>query len=73
MREMQDSHFGLNSVGKVNVFLQSIKHTNSKGASIRGNYNVFFLTFSIILILTSICHVLETGVDAMANKEVKKR
>jgi hypothetical protein len=41
MREMQDSHFGPNSVGKVNVSLQSIKHTNSKGASIRGNYNVF--------------------------------
>jgi hypothetical protein len=35
MREMQDSHFGLNSVGKLNVSLQRIKHNNSKGASIR--------------------------------------
>ncbi len=46
MREMQDSHFGPNSVGKVNVSLQSIKHTNSKGASIRGNY-IFFVFFLI--------------------------
>ncbi len=44
MREMQDSHFGPNSVGKVNVSLQSIKHTNSKGESIRGNY-IFFVFF----------------------------
>ena len=44
MREIQDSHFGPNSVGKLNVSLQSIKHTNFKGASIRGNY-VFFCFF----------------------------
>ncbi len=75
VREMQDSYFGPNSVGKVNVSLQSRKKTNSKGASIRGNYILFviFYFFSIILILTLICHVLETGVDAMANKEIKKR
>jgi hypothetical protein len=43
MREMQDSHFGPHSVGKLNVSLQSIKHNNSKGASIRGNYEIGFL------------------------------
>jgi hypothetical protein len=43
MREIQDSHFGPNFVGKLNVSLQSIKHNNSKGASIRGNYDIGFL------------------------------
>jgi hypothetical protein len=43
MREIQDSHFGPNSVGKLNVSLQSIKHNNSKGAFIRGNYGIVFL------------------------------
>ncbi len=45
MREIQVSHFSPNSVGKVNVPLQSIKHTNSKGASIRGNYIFFVFCF----------------------------
>ncbi len=45
MREIQDSHFGPNSVGKLNVSLQSIKQTNSKGTSIRGNYDFFFFDF----------------------------
>jgi hypothetical protein len=55
MREIQDSHFGPNSVGKLNVSLQSIKHNNSKGASIRGNYEIGFLILlhSIILLLSS--------------------
>ena len=56
MREIQDSHFGPNSVGKlnVNVSVQSIKHSNSKGAAIRGNYEIWFpiLIHSIILILS---------------------
>jgi hypothetical protein len=54
MREIQDSHFGPNSVGKLNVSLQSIKHNNSKGASIRGNYEIGFLILlhSIILLLS---------------------
>jgi hypothetical protein len=43
MREIQDSHFGPNSVGKLNVSVQSIKHNNSKGAAIRGNYEIWFL------------------------------
>ena len=73
MREIQDSHIGLNSVGKLNVSLESIKHNNSKGASIRGNYEIGFLILlhSIILLLSFICHVLKTGVDTMATKEVK--
>jgi hypothetical protein len=73
MREIQDSHFGLNSVGKLNVSLQSIKHNNSKGLFIVGNYEIGFLNLlpSIILLLSFICHVLKTGVDAMATKEVK--
>ncbi len=75
MIEIQDSHFGPNSVGKLNVSLQSIKHNNSKGASIRGNYEIGFLILlhSIILLLSFICHVLKTGVGAMATKEVKNR
>jgi hypothetical protein len=75
MREIQDSHFGPNSVGKLNVSLQSIEHNNSKGASIRSNYEIGFLIllYSIILLLSFICHVLKTGVDAMATKEVKIR
>jgi hypothetical protein len=40
MREIQDSHFGPNSVGKLNVSVQSIKHNNFKGAAIRGNYEI---------------------------------
>jgi hypothetical protein len=54
MREIQDSHFGLNSVGKLNVSLQSIKHNNFKGASIRGNYEIrlLILLHSIILLLS---------------------
>jgi hypothetical protein len=54
MREIQDSHFGPNSVGKLNVSLQSIKHNNSKGASIRSNYEIGFLIslHSIILLLS---------------------
>ncbi len=73
MREIQESHFGPNSIGKLNVSLQSIKHKNSKGGSIRGNYGIGFLILlhSIILLLSFICHVLKTGVDAMATKEVK--
>jgi hypothetical protein len=73
MREIQDSHFGPNYVGKLNVSLQSIKHNNSKGVSIRGNYEIGFLILlhSIILLLSFICHVLKTGVHAMATKEVK--
>jgi hypothetical protein len=43
MREIQAGHFGPNSVGKLNVSHQSIKHNNSKGASIRGNYDIGFL------------------------------
>ncbi len=52
MREIQDSHFGPNSVGKLNVSLQNIKHNNSKGAAIRGNYEIWFLILlhSIILL-----------------------
>jgi hypothetical protein len=75
MREIKDSNIGPNSVGKLNVSLQSIKHNNSKGASIRGNYEIGFLILlhSIILLLSFICHVLKTGVDAMATKEVKNR
>ncbi len=54
MREIQDSYFGRNSVGKLNVSLQSIKHNNSKRASIRGNYEIGFLIIlqSIILLLS---------------------
>ncbi len=54
MREIQDIHFGLNSVGKLNESLQRIKHNNSKGASIRGNYEigVLILLHSIILLLS---------------------
>jgi hypothetical protein len=54
MREIQDSHFGPNSVGKLNVSVQSIKHNNSKGAAIRGNYEIWFLILihSIILLLS---------------------
>ncbi len=54
MREIQDSHFGPNSVGKLNVSLQSIKHNNSKGAPIRGNCEIGFiiLLHSIILLLS---------------------
>jgi hypothetical protein len=75
MREIQDSHFGLNSVGKLNVSFQSIKPQLSKGVSIRGHYEIglLILLHSIILLLSYICHVLKTGVDAMATKEVKNR
>jgi hypothetical protein len=75
MREIQDSHFGPNSVGKLNVSLQSMKHNNSKESSIRGNYEIgsLILLHSIILLLSFICHVLKTGVDAIATKEVKNR
>jgi hypothetical protein len=54
MREIQDSHFGPNSVGKLNVSVQSIKHNNSKGAAIRGNNEIWFLILihSIILPLS---------------------
>ncbi len=54
MREIQDSHFGPDSVGKLNVSVQSIKHNNSKGAAIRGNYEIWFLILiqSIILLLS---------------------
>ena len=54
MREIQDSHFGPNSVGQLNVLVQSIKHNNSKGAAIRGNYEIWFLILihSIILLLS---------------------
>jgi hypothetical protein len=38
MRDIQESHFGPNSVGKLNVSVQSVKHNNSKGAAIKGNY-----------------------------------
>jgi hypothetical protein len=52
MRDIQDSHFGPNSVGKLNVSVQSVKHKNSKGAAIRGNYEIWFLILihSIILL-----------------------
>ncbi len=42
------------SVGKLNVSLQSIKLNNSKGVSIRGNYEIGFLILlhSIILLLS---------------------
>jgi hypothetical protein len=40
MRDIQDSHFGPNSVGKFNVSVQNVKHKNSKGAAIKGNYEI---------------------------------
>jgi hypothetical protein len=43
MRDIQDSHFGPNSVGKLNVSVQSVKHKNSKGAAIKDNYEIWFL------------------------------
>jgi hypothetical protein len=53
MREIQDSHFGPNFVGKPNVSVQSIKQNNSKGAAIRGNYDIWFL-----ILIDSIIHLL---------------
>jgi hypothetical protein len=55
MRDIQDSHSGTNSVGKLNVSGQSVKHKNSKGAAIKGNYEIWFLIFihSIILLSNS--------------------
>ena len=52
MREIQDSHCGPNSVGKLNVSVQGVKHKNSKGEAIRGNYEIWFLILihSIILL-----------------------
>jgi hypothetical protein len=43
MREIQDSCFGPISVGKLNVSVQNIKHTNSKGSAIQGKYEICFL------------------------------
>ncbi len=43
MRDIKDSHFGPNSVGKLNVSVQTVKHKNSKGAAIKGNYEIWFL------------------------------
>ncbi len=43
MRDIQDTHFGPNSVGKLNVSVQSGKHMKSKGAAIKGNYEILFL------------------------------
>jgi hypothetical protein len=34
---------GPNSVGKLNVSVQSVKHKNSKGVATRGNYEIWFL------------------------------
>jgi hypothetical protein len=52
MRNIQDSHCGPNSVGKLNVSVQGVKHKNSKGEAIRGNYEIWFLILihSIILL-----------------------
>jgi hypothetical protein len=43
MRDIQDSHFGPNSVGKLNVSVQSAKHMKLKGAAIKGNYEIWFI------------------------------
>ncbi len=53
MRDIQDSHFGLNSVGKLNVSVQSGKHKNSKGAAIKGNYEIWFLILIHSIIVLS--------------------
>jgi hypothetical protein len=43
MRDIQDGHFGPNSVGKLNVSVQNVKHKNSEGAAIKDNYEIWFL------------------------------
>jgi hypothetical protein len=43
MRNIQDSHFDPNSVGKLNVSVQSAKIMKSKGAAIKGNYEIWFI------------------------------
>ncbi len=46
MRDIQDSHFGTTSVGKLNISVQSVKHKNSKGVAIKGNYKILVPNFS---------------------------
>ncbi len=60
MRDIQDSHFGPNSVGKLNVSVQSVKHKNSKGAAVKGNYKNLVPNFDSFNhgSLPIFCHVL---------------
>ncbi len=53
MRNIKESYFGPDSVGKLNVSVQSAKHKKSKGAAVKGDYNFLFV-YPILCVISCI-------------------